>query len=121
MNPQAGPPENDPLVSILSARQDCIFQGVISHQCRCHCGVPQGSVISPQLFNFFVADFPNCTQIDVSFADDFSLSESSPDLDELGRKLTEHVEHVTQWAEKNKLAIEPTKSQSPYLFQTRKK
>jgi hypothetical protein len=36
----------------------CISQGVVSKPRRCHSGVPQGSVISPQLFNFFVHDFP---------------------------------------------------------------
>jgi hypothetical protein len=71
--------------------------------------VPQGSVISPQLFNFFVHNFSNHAQFVESYADNFSLLELSPDLEALGINLTSHLEHVTKWAEKNKLSIEPSK------------
>jgi hypothetical protein len=87
----------------------CIWQGVVSKPQRCHSGVPQGSVISPQLFNFFVHDFPGHAQLVESHADDFALQESFFDLDELGKKLTSHLEHVVKWAEDNKLSIEPSK------------
>jgi retron-type reverse transcriptase len=58
----------------------CIWQGIVSKPHKCHSGVPQGSVISPQLFNFFVHDFPGHAQVVESYADDFALLESSPDL-----------------------------------------
>jgi retron-type reverse transcriptase len=37
----------------------CLFQGTTLRACICHSGVPQGSVISPHLFNYFVSDFPD--------------------------------------------------------------
>jgi hypothetical protein len=40
-----------------------------------------------------------------SYADDFNLSESLPDIDSLGRNLTEHLKLVSEWAE-----IAPSKS-----------
>jgi hypothetical protein len=65
----------------------CLFQGATSCALRCHSGVLQGSVISPHLFNFFVHDFPDCAEILESYADDFYLLESSPDITRLGAKL----------------------------------
>ena len=45
-----------------------------------HTGVPQGSVLSPSLFNYFVSDCPNVAELMTSYADDFTILESSPDL-----------------------------------------
>jgi hypothetical protein len=45
-----------------------------------------------------------------SYADDFSLLESSNDLDLLGQELTDSLKLVSAWAEKNKLTIAPEKS-----------
>jgi hypothetical protein len=73
--------------------------------------VPQGSVISPHLFNFFCHNFPNHSQLHENYADNFNLSESSPDIDTLGIKLTDHLTHITKLSVDNKLAITPAKSQ----------
>jgi hypothetical protein len=87
----------------------CLFQGAVSKVWICHSGVPQGSVISTWLFNFFVADFPGHAQLNLSYADDFNLSESSPNLETPGRTLTEHLVHVSEWEKENKLVIAPAK------------
>jgi hypothetical protein len=33
----------------------CLFQGATSKEFKCHDGVPQGSVLSPHIFNFFIS------------------------------------------------------------------
>jgi hypothetical protein len=73
-------------------------------------GVPQGSVLSPHLFNFFVHDFPADAMLYLSYADDFHLSESSPDVAALGRNLTEHLDKILKWCEDNKMSISAEKS-----------
>jgi hypothetical protein len=88
----------------------CLFQGAKSRHFKCHSDVPQGSVLSPHLFNFFVRDFPAISELNLRYADDFQLSESSPDLEVLGRKLTEHMTTISEWADKNKLTLSLEKS-----------
>jgi hypothetical protein len=88
----------------------CLFQGATSPQFTCHSGVPQGSVLSPMLFNFFVRDCPDVAKINLSYADGFNLTESSPDVPSLGRKLTTHLIFISKWAKDNGLQIAPEKS-----------
>jgi hypothetical protein len=87
----------------------CIFHGAVSKALKCHQGVPQGSALSPHIFNFFVRDFPTPADVNEAYADDFSLTESAPDLDSLGLKLTENLTLISEWAEDNKLNIAPEK------------
>jgi hypothetical protein len=88
----------------------CLFQGAVSSAHACDSGVPQGSVLSPQLFNFFVNDFPADAEINKSYADNFGLAERSPDLDVLGQRLTDHQTKMSEWAKAKKLEIAPSKS-----------
>jgi retron-type reverse transcriptase len=97
---------------------ECLFQGATSPQFTCHSGVPQGSVLSPMLFNFFVGDCPVVAQINLSYADDFNLTESSPDVPSIGRKLTKHPILISKWAKDNGLQIALEKS-SVILFTPR--
>jgi hypothetical protein len=87
----------------------CLFQGAVSLKFK-YSGVPQGLVLSPQLFNYFVSDCPNLAQVNSSYASNLYLLESSPDVSELGPKLTEYLTSIAAWAEKNKLTIAPSKS-----------
>jgi hypothetical protein len=83
-----------------------------------HSGVPQGSVLSPALFNFFVSDCPALADILTSYADDFSVLESDADLEALDRKLQEALAPITDWASRKKLTIAPAMSQvTPWMKQ----
>jgi ribonuclease P/MRP protein subunit RPP40 len=74
----------------------CLFRFSVSSSLIIHSGVPQGSVISPALFNFFTSDFPLTSP---SFADDFNLVKSSPDLQTLTSKLNSDLKLVKAWAD----------------------
>ena len=73
-------------------------------------GVPQGSVLSPALFNFFVSDFPNTAELVASFADDFNSAVSSCDIASIETDLNSHLVDVSAWAKANKLSISAAKS-----------
>jgi hypothetical protein len=75
-----------------------------------HSGVPQGSVLSPSLYNFFISDFPLQAPLSHSFADDIYAGRSSPDLSILAAKLNEDMRQVKAWADSMNLTIAPEKS-----------
>ena len=89
----------------------CIFQCAKSPQRIIHTGVPQGSVLSPAIFNFFVSDCPAVAQLTSSFADDFTACESSPDLGTLTSNLQTDMDRISLWATNNQLTVAPNKSQ----------
>jgi hypothetical protein len=75
-----------------------------------HSGVPQGSVLSPSLYNFFVSDFPLQAPLFHSFADDIYAGRSFPDLSVIVAKLNEDMCKVEPWADSKNLTIAPEKS-----------
>jgi hypothetical protein len=87
----------------------CLYQSCKSPSMIIHSGVPQGSVLSPSLFNFFVSDFPFLTLSD-SFADDFYVGESSSDSSVLTAALNKDMHQIKVWANKKELKIAPEKS-----------
>jgi hypothetical protein len=88
----------------------CLFQGAVSSALRCHSGVPQSSVLSPHLFNFFIRDFPCPAEVNENYADDFYFTVSSADINFFGPVLTGQLEEISKWATDNKLSIAPSKS-----------
>ena len=88
----------------------CQFQSAHSRFRGARVGVPQGSVISPVLFNFFVSDHPNTADLHTSYADDFTAAAASPSVPETAGRLTDHAADVTVWAEERGLTISLAKS-----------
>jgi retron-type reverse transcriptase len=68
----------------------CIFQSAHSPKMIIHSGMPQVGVLSPDLYNFHVSDFPEepSPTLTESYADDFQKAESSPDIPTLSTALT---------------------------------
>ena len=73
-------------------------------------GVPQGSCISPTLFNFYVSTYPQSPQLTTSYADDFTDSFSSSHVPTAASALASHAELVAEWAADRGLAISSPKS-----------
>ena len=86
-----------------------LYQGVFSSWRIIRTGVPQGSVLGPILFNFFVSDFPSSASLRESYADDFNLVESDVQVDQLEQRLQSDMDEVLVWADRKRLSIAPSK------------
>lgn len=78
------------------------------------CGVPQGSVLGPKLFNLYINDIFNASQ-DLKlilFADDTSIFYSSESYNELISVVNRELKVIKKWMDINKLSlnIEKTKA-----------
>jgi Reverse transcriptase (RNA-dependent DNA polymerase)/Endonuclease-reverse transcriptase len=83
-------------------------------------GVPQGSVLSPSLYNIFNYDVPNHDDTDTAFyADDTAIFCSSAQSDFITEPLQEHtnslLEHFHDW----KIKINSTKTEAIYFTRRR--
>ena len=88
----------------------CEYQSTRSAFRRNHFGVPQGGVISPILFNYFVSDFPDCAEHVVNYADDYTLIASGVDIDEVEVRLNDDLALIADWARRKRLTLAPDKS-----------
>lgn len=101
--------------SYLSDRvQRVVIDGVGSQPCRVMGGTPQGSCLSPTLFNVFMSDLPaqlrRAGGAPVIYADDTSVlvtGESEPELNGLVGSV---VRAMTAWCRQNGLTLNITKS-----------
>ena len=98
------------LAFIRGRKQSVIFNGAKSPFKHVHLGVPQGAVSSPILFNYFVNDCPTEKCDKTSFADDFNIYASDPDIDVAVDKINHDLKLISDWAADLDLQIAPSKS-----------
>ena len=99
------------LVTYLRGRTASVtYHNTTSKQRIIRTGVPQGSVLSPLLFNFYVADYPPTSLQHSSYADDFTSWASSSNIPAAAEIITGHAADVSHWANQKDLQISTQKS-----------
>ncbi len=81
-------------------------------------GLPQGAVLSPILFLFYINNLANSLPEDTLaslFADDVSILSSNTDRNEAVNKAQKAVDVVTKWAKEWKLTLNTTKSEASFF------
>ena len=95
-------------------------EGSLSDKRLTHAGVPQGSVLSPILYNLYTADFPKNPQTKLAlFADDALVYASSPYVSEARNKIQTHLQTLLPWFTKWKLSLNESKCESTVLTRKR--
>ena len=88
----------------------CRYNYGVSPMCHTRTGVPQGSCISPVLFNFFVSSYPEDNHLTLSYADDFTDSITNSSYVTAATGLTNQATRVSEWASERGLALSAPKS-----------
>lgn len=76
------------------------WKGILSDLQQVDVGVPQGAVLSPVLFTFYMSDIFEAIGSDVEglvYADDTYVYCSGPSLDGVLRKLQRDIHDISSW------------------------
>ena len=101
------------LCSYLSGREQyTVFEGKCSTSLLSTVGVPQGAVLSPLLFSFFLHDLPSSTENTfVKYADDLTVCMPiSTSLHPI--EMNEFLSRIERWSVGNGLLLNPSKCQA---------
>ena len=96
------------LASYLRGRRaSTIFRDKKSLATAIHAGVPQGSIISPALFNAYIRDLPEPPPgiHIISYADDITIICSGPDVDTLVSTLNSYLDTLSNFLASRSLII----------------
>ena len=108
--------------SYLSGRQQCVeVSGVKSDFMDITCGVPQGSILGPQLFLIYINDMYSSLSCRLSlYADDSALFFSHKDPNVIADRLSKELSNCKNWLTDNRLSLHVGKTEC-LLFGTRRR
>ena len=109
----------------ITNRRLCVKAGTeLSDQIYTKSGVPQGSVLSPLIWNYWIGDCPSPNNPHVQtalYADDLAIMCTHPNVDKNIEILQEEVYRLSDWTNTKRMILEPTKSQLVAVHEDKKK
>jgi retron-type reverse transcriptase len=73
--------------------------------------VPQGSKISPILFNLYISNFPTSTNTEIAlYADDSVIYSSFDKIENVTVNIQTHLDEIQKWTQTWEIILNPTKS-----------
>jgi len=98
----------------LSDRKFSVFyEGENSEYREANSGLPQGSALSPLLFNVMTADMPKLHGVtSIEYADDFAFCVSGRDLKQTNEKMQDAVNQLYEWTRRWGLEINHNKTKA---------
>ena len=76
-------------------------------------GLPQGSSLSPTLFNLLISDIPHLNDVLIQeYADDLMISATANSLEDAITRIRIAVREIEEWATTNKLNLNPAKTKA---------
>ena len=108
--------------SYLGDRSQCVeVNGTRSDFSPITCGVPQGSILGPQLFLLYINDMMISLNCQLSlYADDSALFFADPDPQVIADRLSIELSNCKKWLVDNRLSLHIGKTES-ILFGTKRK
>lgn len=99
---------------LTNRRQFSAVNGCISQTKTVGCGIPQGSLLGPRLFSYYINDLPNVItegQL-VMYADDTTLFVVGNNVEIVIESLNKVLSNINTWCRNNKLTIHSGKSEA---------
>ena len=94
---------------IQGRRAYTVYNSAQSKQRSFHAGVPQGGVLSPALFNLFMADMPEPNPAQgiwlVVYADDVTLVITHEQINVAKERAQQYLDNIIQWLKNNDLIL----------------
>ncbi|KAF2355876.1 Reverse transcriptase domain [Trinorchestia longiramus] len=106
------------LANYLSGRHTYVhYNGKFSKTHNIPKRIPQGSVLSPTLFNLYMHDIPQPPEnIHIaSYANDITITSTHSNINTCFAQVQHYTDTITTWMNTNRLKIAPTKSTATTL------
>ena len=95
----------------MSIRPVGLVNNVVSDESSINCGVPQGSVLGPLLFLFYINDIADVSNLffTILFADDTNLFINGKNVYNLIESINQNLKKFVEWLKLNRLSLNVSK------------